>query len=89
MVLVMWYAVVGLVGGWATGRLMTSTTDAVALDLATGAGGAVVIGLIAHAAPLGGASGIIAVAAATAGGIGVTFVRNAFGAAHASRWGHP
>ena len=59
MMQILWWVIVGLVAGWATGKIMKGAGYGVFMDLVIGIAGAIIGGFVMRALGFGGSGGMI------------------------------
>ena len=75
MLHLLWWIVVGLIAGWATGKIMGSTGQGVLMDIVIGIAGALVGGWIMRAVGFAGQGGTIyTILVAIGGAVVLTFL---------------
>lgn len=59
MSVILWWVIVGLIAGWATGKIMKGKGFGPVMDIVVGIAGAIVGGLIMHLLGFGASGGLI------------------------------
>lgn len=76
---ILWWAVVGLIAGWATGQIMKGSGYGVVMDIMLGIAGSMIGGFLMRSMGYGGAGGLLySIAVAIGGAVLITGVARLF-----------